>query len=222
MLSCPAEGTRKARVEARRLGLDAGRMITRVTLSAARVSPTGRDLGSWIPCFEGEVLQGAPVRPGKGVPAVSVAELDRRPMAPEEVRAWYDRRTALGPRYRVIERMEGSGPGRVAGRLVYPEGREFADGPVPLRYSAYLLEALMHLASFYVIMRDEEEARHLIPRGMEEVAFGRICTPGERIRLEGRLRVENTEGFLWDARAAAEEGETLMTVSGLKMNWFEA
>ncbi len=222
MLACPQERGREARIEGRRLGLDAGRMITRVDLSGAGVSPTGKALGTWIPCFEGEVVQQAssPREDGFG-PAVSAAELDSRPMDPDEVRAWYERRTALGPRYRVIERMEGSGPGRVAGLLVYPGSRDFAGGhAAPLRYAAYLLEALMHLASFYVIMRDEEETRDLIPVGMEEAAFGRPCAPGERIRLEGRLRVEAPEGVLWDARGTAGEGETVMAVSGLKMNWF--
>ena len=197
MLACPRGETREARIEGRRLGLDAGCMITRVTLFGAGVSPTGRSLGTWVPCFVGEVVQRAPVSLAEvSGPAISMGELDSRPMEPEEVQTWYDRRTALGPRYRVIERMEGSGPGRVAGFLVYPEGRDFAGEPAPLCYAAYLLEALMHLASFYVIMRDEEETRHLIPMGMEEVTLGRACVAGERIRLGGRLRVAEPDGFL--------------------------
>lgn len=224
MLACPPEREREARIEGRRLGLDAGRMITRVVLSAAGVSPAGKALGTWIPCFEGEVLQRAPVSLENGADlAVSAADLDSRPMDPEEVRDWYERRSDLGPRYRVIERMEGSGPGGVAGLMVYPENRDFAgERHAPLRYAAYLLEALMHLASFYVIMRDEEETRPVIPAGLDEVAFGRPCVPGERIRLEGRLRAGEPGGFLWDARGTAAGGEPLMTVSGLKMSWFEA
>jgi hypothetical protein len=142
-------------------------------------------------------------------------------MPPDEVVDYYHRRTSMQGRYRVMEHLEGTGPGCIRGVMVYQETFDFPrKSPNRYHYSPYLLEGLLHVVNFYVAMRDEAEERHMIPAGLEELRFSRPCRPGERLSLEARLLQEDPQGFTWAARALDESGEVIMQAQGLRVVWF--
>ncbi len=148
-------------------------------------------------------------------------ELDSRPMGHGETLSWYEDRSDLRGRYRVIDSLEGSGPGTVRGRTIY---RTSADFKHPSRagyqYSPYLLEALMQMTCFYIVMRDDTERRSLIPLGLEGMSFERGCADGEEFTLEGRIREKDDTGITWDARATDLDRKAVMVLKGLRMGWF--
>jgi hypothetical protein len=120
-----------------------------------------------------------------------------------------------------MESLEGTGPGCIRGAMIYREQRDFpGEGPNHYQFSPYLLEAFLHLANFYVVMRDEHEERRMIPAGIGELLFTRRCREGERLILEARLQNENPESNIWVARALDEAGAPVMQVTGLQLRWF--
>jgi Polyketide synthase dehydratase N-terminal domain len=144
-------------------------------------------------------------------------------MSPEEVAEYYETRTSMQGRYRVMESLEGTGPGCIRGAMVYREVSDFPGvGPNHYQYSPYLLEAFLHLANFYVVMRDEQEERRMIPAAIGELLFTRRCREGERLVLEARLQNENPESYTWVARATDDTGAPVMQVTGLQLRWFTA
>jgi hypothetical protein len=153
-----------------------------------------------------------PVQPG---------ELDTPPISSQDVAAYYESNTSMLGRYRVIESLEGSGPGCIRGAMVYREIRDFSgEGPNHYQYSPYLLEAFLHLANFYIVMRDHDEERRMIPAAIGELLFTRPCREGERLTLEARLQNENPESNIWAARAVDDSGTTVMQATGLQLRWF--
>ncbi|MHC1745069.1 MAG: SDR family NAD(P)-dependent oxidoreductase [Syntrophobacteraceae bacterium] len=223
ILDCPPEIPRQARIHCLKQAIEGGTVVCGVTLASPDLSPSGRQLDSWTVNYRGQVLLGLGDAPGTRavMQPVTAEELDSRPMDRSEVQQWYEKRTAMQGRYRVIETLDGSGLGAVSGRMRYPETDDFA-GVVGVRcqYPSYLLEALVHLVTFYIPMRDEGDMRHLIPAGLDELSFVRGCRPGERLLLEARLVVENPAGVVWNAKAMDADRNVVMDAHGLKMSWF--
>jgi hypothetical protein len=56
--------------------------------------------------------------------------------------------------------------------------------------------------------------------GIKEMVFSRSCRDGEKIILEALRREEDPKGVTWDGRALDAEGQLLMVVAGLRMQWF--
>jgi acyl transferase domain-containing protein/NAD(P)H-dependent flavin oxidoreductase YrpB (nitropropane dioxygenase family)/NAD(P)-dependent dehydrogenase (short-subunit alcohol dehydrogenase family)/acyl carrier protein len=225
ILECPPGVDREARVLCQRVDTRGGQVVCRASLLTADLSPTGRHLDRETVNYEAIVALGSTQEPLPHWPGFTVQpeDLDSRPMPQEEVLDWYEKRTALKNRYRVIKSLEGSGPGVVRGEMVYPETQDFAGSDtIRYHYSPYILEGLMHLATFYLGMRDKEDRRDMIPSGIEELRFDRPCRGGERIMLEARQRSEDNEGLTWDARAVDASGATVMHVRGMRMNWFKS
>jgi len=180
-------------------------------------------LDRWSTNFAGQVILGGaapPLSPLPGFP-VQPQEMETRPMSPEEVADYYETRTSMQGRYRVMESLEGTAPGCIRGAMVYREIRDFpGEGPNHYQYSPYLLEAFLHLANFFVVMRDEDEERRMIPASVGELLFTRPCREGERLVLEARLQNENPESNTWAARALDDSGAVIMQVTGLQLRWF--
>jgi hypothetical protein len=157
-------------------------------------------------------ISGFPVKP---------EEMETRAMVPDEVAEYYESRTSMQGRYRVMDSLEGTGPGCIRGAIIYREIRDFpGEGPNHYQFSPYLLEAFLHLANFYIVMRDEDEERRMIPAGIGELLFTRRCREGERLILEARLQNENPESYTWVARALDDTGTAIMQVTGLQLRWF--
>jgi acyl transferase domain-containing protein len=223
ILECPAEMAREAQITCRRQSDAIQGVRCEVRLSSIDLSPSGRRLERRSTNYRGQVLLGPSITP---LPhwtefAVKSSELDTRAMEPAEIQDSYAARTGLKGRYRVLERIHGTGRGVVKGGLRYREQADIAGlDHVHYRYSPYLLEALMHLIAFYAFLRQDNGDGDLIPASMEEMRYTRRAREGERFTLEARLRAHDTLGFTWDAHAVDESGTPVMQLVGMRMNYF--
>jgi 3-hydroxymyristoyl/3-hydroxydecanoyl-(acyl carrier protein) dehydratase len=226
MISCPPEAPRSSRISCQRIAAGPREVVCEASLSVQEISPTGRLADSFIPHCTGQVVLGGgreelaewfqdfPVRPD---------ELRTHPVNHEEVLKWYEDRTGLEGRYRVLEVIDGAGPGLIRGRTIYRESRDFAHlHAARYQYSPYLFEALMQLAGFHMLALDPQDRRSVLPTEIGEMQFLRPCRPGEEITLEARLRVQDEESLAWDARGLDDQGRTIMQVRAMRMHWISA
>ena len=223
VIECPSGVTRDARVDCKTVEWKADEVVCEVFLSSKAVSPTGRILDRMNLQYKALVLLGATPQ-ADGDPAdfpVGLEELDSRPMDHDEVIKWYEDRSDMRDRYRVIDTLDGTAPGAIRGRMIYRAGADFRPPRVTnYQYSPYVLESLLQLAGFYIPMKNEAEQRSMIPLRIGEVSFQRKCTDGEVVTLEARVREQDDKGITWDARAVGRDGEVVMTVKELRMGWF--
>jgi len=159
---------------------------------------------------------------GNGFPDFPVRqdELRTRAMDHKKVLKWYKDRSGLEGRYRVMEVLDGAGPGVVRGRTTYRETSDFANMQnTRYQYSPYLFEALLQLAGFHIAAMDSSERRTMIPLEIGEMRFLRKCGGGEQITLEARMRAQDREGVVWDARGLDDQGSTIMQVQNMRLHW---
>jgi Polyketide synthase dehydratase/KR domain len=222
MIACPPGVRRSSGISCRRAGADHRGVVCEASLSATEISPTGRVTNRFIPHCTGQVLlsggngelaewfQDFPVRPD---------ELRTPPVNRDKVLKWYEERTGLGGRYRVLEFIDGTGPGVVRGRTIYRETGDFAHLPAArYQYSPYLFEALMQLAGFHMLAVDPQDRRLMLPTEIGEMRFLRRCRVGEPITLEARLRVQDQDSLTWDARGLDDQGRTIMQVRTMRLH----
>jgi malonyl CoA-acyl carrier protein transacylase len=223
MIQCPPGIARPARISCRRVDNGLREVACELTLSAPEITPTGRLTDHFMPHYKGQViLDGGDDCFGEGLPDFPVRpdELRTGPMNGEQVLQWYREHSGLAGRYRVLESIEGAGPGVIRGRTCYREMPDFAELPESnYQYSVYLFEALLQLTGFYLAATDPAEARSMIPLEVGEMRFSRQCRAGELIILEARLREEDAAGFTWDARGVDEDGNAIMQVHNMRMQW---
>jgi malonyl CoA-acyl carrier protein transacylase len=223
MISCPPEVIRSSRIFCRRAGADPREVVCAASLSVQEISPTDRLDDRFIPHCTGQVLLGGgggelaewfedfPVRPD---------ELRTQPVNHEKVLKWYEDRTGLEGRYRVLEAIDGAGPGLIRGRTIYRETGDFAHlHATRYQYSPYLFEALMQLAGFHMLAMDPQNRCSILPTEIGEMRFLRQCRQGEEIILEARLRAHGQESLAWDARGLDDQGRTIMQVRTMRMHW---
>jgi NAD(P)-dependent dehydrogenase (short-subunit alcohol dehydrogenase family) len=223
MIQCPPGVPRPSRIFCHRSGNVLQEVVCEVSLEAQEISPAGRLADRFTPHCQGHViLDGGGGYLGEGFPdfPVRLDELRTKPMDHEMVRAWYQDRSGLDGRYRVMESLDGAGPGVVRGRTTYRETLDFAHlRDTCYQYSPYLLEALLQLVAFHGAATDPSERRSMIPLEIGEMRFSRKCRAGEQITLEARLRAENKEGVTWDARGIDNQGCAIMQVQNIRMHW---
>jgi NAD(P)-dependent dehydrogenase (short-subunit alcohol dehydrogenase family) len=224
ILECPPGLTRSSEVSCRRVHASAGEVICEVSLASTEISPSGRVMERMQANYKALVLlhgtEHFQVDELPGFP-VKLDELDSRPMDSAEVVQWYQDRTDLRGRYRVIEDLNGTSLGAIRGRMIYREIQDFADPrQTRYQYSPYLLEALMQVVNFYIVMRDPSQERSMIPYRIGEMQFLRKCTHGEQITIEARMQDQNEAGISWNARALDERGKVVMQAKNIMMRWF--
>jgi NAD(P)-dependent dehydrogenase (short-subunit alcohol dehydrogenase family) len=223
MIQCSPGVPRTARISCRRSGSTLRETVCEVTLAIQEISPSGRLTDRFTPHCTGQViLDGGGESLGEKLAGFPVRrdELRTRPMDHEEILQWYHDRSGLEGRYRVMESLDGAGPGVVRGRTTCRETGDFAHlSHARYQYSIYLFEALLQLAGFQIAATDPSERRAMIPLEIGEMRFARQCRAGEQITLEARLRTENNEGHAWDARGIDDQGCIIMQVQGMRMHW---
>jgi hypothetical protein len=223
ILECPKGVTRSSEVSCRRVSASSGEVICEVSLASREISPSGRIMERMQANYKALVLlDGTDRFKAYDLPGfpLKLDELDSRPMDRHEVVQWYQDRTDLRGRYRVIEDLNGTSPEAIRGRMTYREIRDFADRQTRYQYSPYLLEALMQVVNFYIIMRDPSEKRSMIPYRIGEMQFSRKCIDGEEITIEARMQDQNEAGISWNARALDEHGRVVMQTKNIMMRWF--
>jgi hypothetical protein len=225
IISCPPGASLDSIIECQRIAVEGLEVICRVTLAGKGISPSGRVLERMSDNYRAQVILGGTdslsLEELEGFP-VRLDELDTRPMDKAEVLSKYDERTTMQGRYRVIETLDGTGSGCIRGKMTYRVRKDFSDlVGTAYQYSAYLLEALMQLANFYILMSDDPERDlTIIPHKIGEVRFSRKCLDGETVVVEGRVRDRDDEGLIWDSCARDAEGRVLMTARDIRMKWF--
>jgi hypothetical protein len=223
MIQCSPGVPRPSRISCRRAGNGLREVLCEVSLATPEISPAGRLTDRFTPHCQGQViLDGGGGYLGEGLPdfPVRLDELRTRPMDHKKVLKWYKDRSGLEGRYRVMEFLDGAGPGVVRGGTTYRETSDFANlRNARYQYSPYLFEALLQLVGFHLAATDPAERRSMIPTEIGEMRFLRKCRVGEKITLEARMRAQDDEGLAWDARGIDDQGRTLMQVYGLRMHW---
>jgi hypothetical protein len=225
MIQCPPGVPRPCKISCSRVGTDLREVVCEVSLATRSISPAGRLTDRFTPHCEGQViLDGGDGegRFGERFPdfPVRLDELRTGPMERAEVLKWYQDHSGLAGRYRVLECLDGAGPGVVRGHTIYRQTDDFADlANAQYQYSPYLFEALLQLTGLYCVAMKMPEQRAMIPMEIGEMRFCRTCRVGERITLEARLRAQNEQGFTWDARGLDEQGSTIMQIANLRMHW---
>jgi malonyl CoA-acyl carrier protein transacylase len=224
ILECPQGVTKSSEVSCRRVGMTSGEVVCEVSLASREISPSGRLMERMQAKYKAFVLlKGTDSFKPYDLPGfpVRLDELDSRPMDRHEVVQWYQDRTDLRGRYRVIEDLNGTSPEAIRGRMIYREIQDFADPrQTRYQYSPYLLEALMQVVNFYIVMRDPSEKRSMIPRRIGEMQFSRKCGDGEEITIEARMQDQNEAGISWAARALDGQGKVVMQAKDIMMRWF--
>jgi hypothetical protein len=221
IIECPPGVERSAEILCRRIREAAQEVVCELSLATREISPTGRVTDRMSSNYKAQVILGAEHNDLLTVATLGLDKPDSRPMDHAEVLDWYQSRTDLLGRYRVIEDIEGTSPRGIRGRTIYAEVDDFAHTKqTSYQYSPYLLEALMQLVNFYIVMRDANEQRSMIPYGISEMLFARKCEKGEPIVLEARMKDQTEEGIAWDARGVDGQGRTVMYASNLTMRWF--
>ncbi len=223
IIECPKNMTRSSEILCRSLYERRGEAACEVSLATKEISPTGRVMERMHDNYKAIVLLGRDSDPGCDLVDFPVKpdELDSRSMDKEEALKWYQDKTDMQNRYRVMESLDGTAQGAVRGRMVYRVRKDFSsDLESHYQYSPYLLEALMQVVNFYIVMRDPREKRSMIPAKIGEMRFFRKCSDGEIITLEARMRNRDTDGICWDTRALDQDGNVLMFTKNLMMRWF--
>ncbi|WP_319585642.1 SDR family NAD(P)-dependent oxidoreductase [uncultured Desulfobulbus sp.] len=225
MIQCPPGVPRPCKISCCRVGNGLQEVVCEVSLATRSISPIGRLTNRFTPHSEGQVILDSGDNGenlGEGFPdfPVRLDELRTGPMERAQVLKWYQDYSGLAGRYRVLERLDGAGPGVVQGQTIYRQTDDFADlANAQYQYSPYLFEALLQLTGLYCVAMQMPEQRTMIPMEIGEMRLSRICRVGERITLEARLRAQNEQGFSWDARGLDEQGRTLMQIANLRMQW---
>jgi acyl-CoA thioesterase FadM len=223
MIPCPPDVARFSKTSCRRAGAGSREVVCELSLSIQDISPTGRATDRFTPHCTGQVLLDG----GRG----DIGEgFEDFPLRPDELRTgsmdhrkvlkWYKDRTGLDGRYRVLEVIDGTGPGTVRGRTTYRETSDFAHlKNARYQYSPYLFEALMQLVGLYMVTADPSARRPVLPVEIGEMRFLRQCRFGERITLEARLRTQDNSSLAWDARALDDTGRAIMQVHAMRLQW---
>jgi 3-hydroxymyristoyl/3-hydroxydecanoyl-(acyl carrier protein) dehydratase len=223
LIPCPPGVPRPSKISCRRTGNGLREIWCEVALAAQEISPAGRLTDRFTPHCQGQViLDGGGGSIGEGLIdfPVRLDELRTKPMKNKKILKWYKNRSGLEGRYRVMEFLDGAGPGVVRGRTTYRETRDFANlRNARYQYSPYLFEALLQLVGFHTALTNPAERRSLVPLEIGEMRFLRKCRAEEQITLEARLRAEDDEGLSWDARGVDDQGRILMQIHGLRMHW---
>jgi 3-hydroxymyristoyl/3-hydroxydecanoyl-(acyl carrier protein) dehydratase len=223
MIQCPPGVPRPARITCRRTGNGHREVLCDLSLETQDISPTGRLTDRFTPHCTGQViLDGGVGSLGEVLPGFPVRrdELRTGPMDQNKVLEWYKERSGLIGRYRVMESLDGAGPGVVRGRTICRETDDFAN-PRNSRYqySPYLFEALLQLVAFQIAATDPSERRLIIPLEIGEMRFMRNCRAGEEITVEARMGARDGEGLTWDARGVDDQGRVIMQLHNLRMHW---
>jgi malonyl CoA-acyl carrier protein transacylase len=220
MIQCPPGVPRPARISCRRIDNGLREVVCAAVLTAPELAPSGRLTDRFIPHYQGQViLDGGGSCAWEGLPdfPVRLDELNG-PLDHGKVLQWYAERSGLAGRYRVLESLDGAGPGVVRGHTRYRQIQDFAHpGDTRYQYPVYLFEALLQLAGCYLAATDPAERRSTIPLEVGEMRFSRQCRTGELITLEARLRLKDEEGLTWDARGVDEQGSVIMQIHSLRM-----
>jgi hypothetical protein len=226
MIQCPPGVPRPSRISCRRASNGLREVVCEVSLAAQELYPGGRLADRFTAHCKGQVIldggNGNGGYPGGVLPDFPVRqdELRTQPMDHNNVLKLYKDRSRLEGRYRVLEFLDGAGPGVVRGRSTCRQTRDFANlQNTRYQYSPYLFEGLLQLVGFHIAATDPSERRSMIPVEIGEMRFLRKSHAGEQIALEARMRAQDDQGLTWDARGLDDQGRPIMQIRSMRLQW---
>ena len=158
----PPGAPRTAKILCRRADTSLREVSCEVSLSTPAISPTGRLTDRFTPDCQGQVsLDGGGGDLGEELTdfPVRLNELQTPPMDQAQVLAWYEERSGLNGRYRVIGCLRARS-WVARGRTTYREAGDFAYlRYTRYQYSPYLFEALTQSVYFAIVAMDPSERR---------------------------------------------------------------
>ncbi len=222
MIECPAHKPVKSNIQVRKISSKGGIVLCDAMMFVEK-DESGKILERNHSNFKAQVvLGGKMMKPDKSFDGFPVLEkeLDTRPMEHSEVTNWYSDRSDLKGRYRVMERLDGTGHECITGEFIYKHSEDFSKSlKTRYQFSPYLFEAFMHLVNFYLAMRDDKEKKILIPFGINELNCFRKIGHGEKLSVQARKRGGDDKGVTWDALGLDENGSVVMHAKGIMMRW---
>jgi hypothetical protein len=224
MLECPAGQDVKAHIFCRAEKMGDGDVSCHVTFGkAAAHQPTDGQPGKST-YFSGRVImtETLPKMELPKIHAETLAEDTGAVMNKEDVLRYYQERSGLTGRYRVLEHISAYAPRSIIGRMVYPEIHDVSSPMAgSYLYPLYLLEGLMQLVGFHAGIREKDRPRTVVPAAIESLSIFQPCAAGEVLLLRGQLQAEDSAGVLWDVNGYVSDGNIVMRVDGLRMNWLD-
>ncbi len=223
MIQCPPGVLRPSRISCQRVDNGLREIACQLSLAIQEISPAGRLTDRFTPYCKGQViLDGGEGYLGVGLPGFPVQqeELQTAALDHGQVVQWYEERSGLKGRYRVMDLIEGANPGVIRGRTTCRETDDFAQlRNTRYQYSPYLFEALLQLVGFNMAVTNPSELRAMVPMEIGEMRFLRLCRAEEQVSLEARMRSQDDQGLTWDARGIDEQSRTIMQLYGVRMQW---
>jgi len=114
----------------------------------------------------------------------------------------------LEGRYRVLEVIDGAGPGLIRGRTIY--GRPVISlFSTPLATNTLLpVRGAYAVGRFHMLAIDPQDRRLVLPQRSARCSF---CANAGRVKNNpgGPLRVQDEESLAWDARGLDDQGRTI-------------
>ena len=222
MLPCAPGMTRNVRISVGLTEPDGPQLRAEVRFESEDISPKGRALGRWTTNYEGRVVLAGQREPLSPLPGFDAhAPLAGGALSGPEVLAIYESNTGQTGRYRMVGKLLGATPDRIAATMTYRISQDVAGTAVPFAYSPYLLEALMQLVFMQRFVCGGAERVQPLPVGIDRLAVARCCADGEALRLVACLREDNLGHQLWDACGFGAGDELLMRVEGLAMRFID-
>ena len=126
IIECPPETDRSCEISCVTESMREDEIVCNVEFSTRETS-SGRIPEKPVLKYRAQVVLGGSSGKSGDLPGfpVLLAELDGRPMENPEVREWYTDRSDMRDRYKVMERLDGTGPQSVRGLTVYKEASDF-------------------------------------------------------------------------------------------------
>ncbi len=220
ILECPPDTGVKIFIDSRTLGSQFDARQCRIAIGRLYDAGQSAAPGAGSEYFRAEAdlnLRGPLVEPLQDgtAPPRSSPVMDR-----DEILLYYQDRTGLTGRYRVLGQILEMSETTITGTMTCPGVDDFSTAaPGRPLYPRYLLEALMQLAGFYSGITHPGDDRIKVPAGIGELTVLGDCTEGQEIYLSAELLEEDGGTSRWAGRAVNEFGEPLLRVERLEMKW---
>lgn len=219
ILECPQETGVRMIIDSQEIDNNEGGQTCRVTLRKhSNQTPAGDNNSSGY--FSGDIETSSEILECDKRFNGDLPQADKEFMTRDDILHYYEQRTGLTHRYRVLEKIIELTETTIAGVMDYPEINDFAtDISNKLLYPHYILEALMQIGGFHSGINNPKEERVMVPTAIEQLNVTGNSKQGEKIFLLGTRLEDNPASSVWDCFAVKENGDLLLSISGLTMKW---
>ncbi len=219
ILDCPQETGVHVLIDSQTVTSDQNEQICRIKVSKHSGQISIED-GTASAYFSGDIVLSPELIESDSSFDHALPISEKAMMGVDDIQHYYEQRTGLTQRYRVLEKIVAFTDTSISGVMRFPNIDDFATQiSNNLLYPHYLLEALMQIGGFHSGINDPDEKRVKVPTAINQLRVFSNCRQGEKVFLLGELVEDNPGGSIWNCFAVNENGELLLSVSGLTMKW---